>query len=134
MPTVTIHDLRGSVLAVDLRDLLRVLSPASERATWTITHPEASAFEATGEAGPRLEELAEASARVGGRELLALADDTQQVIWGDFIGVLPDAPHRDWLTIRAVDSSFFEVTTSDLASVAKLKSRFRDVRDAAGSA
>ena len=131
MPTVTINDLDGGVLAFDLRDVLRVLAPSSERATWTITHPDESPFEATGGAAPRLEKLAETSAQIGGSELLALADDTQQVIWGDFTGVLPDAPDQEWLTIRAFDSSFFEVTTSDLAAIAKLKTRFRDVRVAA---
>jgi len=130
--TFTIHDLDNRVLAFDLRDLLHALAPMSLAAQWTITAPDASPFEATGAGGVRLEALAEASAQIDGDELLSIADATVQVIWGDFVGVLPDHPHREWLTIRAVDSSYFEVETEDAASIALIKSRFRDVRDRAG--
>ena len=129
MARLTIHDLddRG-ILAFDVRDLLRALAPSSLAARWTIRTPDGESFEATGAGGLRLEELAEVSDQITGEELLAIADDTVQVIWGDFVAALPDDPHRDWLTIRAVDSSFFEVETSDEASIAVVKSRFRDVR------
>ncbi len=76
----------------------------------------------------RLEGLAEVSGQVTGHELLTIADDTVQVIWGDFVAAQPDEPYKEWLTIRAVDSSFFEVETSDEAALAVLKFRFRDVR------
>ena len=127
--TLSIHDLNNHVLAFDLRDLLHTLAPKSLAASWTIAAPDGSSFEATGAGGARLEELAELSAQIIGDELLSIADDTVQVIWGDFVAVLPDHPHREWMTIRAVDSSYFEVETWDAASVAAIKSRFRDVRD-----
>lgn len=128
MTTLTIHDLDGGALAFDLGDLIRALAPLSLAATWTITSPDESSFEATGVGGRRLEELAEASARIAGDELLIIADDTVQVIWGDFVGASPDDPHREWLTIRAFDSSFYEVETLDADAIAKVKSRFSDVR------
>lgn len=128
MTTLTIHDLDGGALAFDLRDVIRVLAPQSLAATWTITSPDEAEFEATGVGGLRLERLAEASVRIAGEELLAIADNTVQVIWGDFVGALPDDPHREWLTIRAFDSSFYEVETSDADAIGKLKSRFSDVR------
>ena len=129
MVSLTIHDLddRG-VLAFDLRDLLRVIGPRAITAEWTITDPVESGFEATGPGGERLEALAEASAQIAGAELIAIAEDTQQVIWGDFAGKLPNVQNQDWVTIRAFDSSFFEVETSDEAVIEKLKSHFRDVR------
>ncbi len=133
MALITIHDVEDHVLAFDLRDLLRILAPLAEKAAWTITSPAESAFEATGTGGLRLEELAEAAACIDGSELLAIADDTQQVIWGDFVGRLPDDPQRDWLTIRAFDSSFYEVETLDEAAIEKVKSRFRDVREVASA-
>lgn len=130
MATVTIHDLYdGRVLAFDLHDLLRLLAPSSLEARWTITSNEEDFF-ATGEGGARLEELAATAAEVTGIELLALADDTAQVIWGDFIGVLPDDGREPWITIRAVDSSFYEVMTYDSEAIFKIKTRFADVRDA----
>lgn len=130
MTTLTIHDLDGGALAFDLRDVIRVLAPLSLAATWTITSPDESEFEATGVGGLRLERLAEASARITGDELLAIADNTVQVIWGDFAAALPDDPDREWLTIRAVDSSFYEVEISDADAIAKLKFGFSDVRTA----
>ena len=128
MEKLTIHDLDGAVLAFDLRDLLRVLAPQSLAATWTITSSIESVFDATGAGGLRLEELADTSAEVIGEELLAIADDTVQVIWGDFVGALPADPDQQWLIIRAVDSSFFEIETSDQGSIAAIKSHFHDVR------
>lgn len=135
MATLSINDFddRG-VLAFDLRDLLRALAPRSSTAIWTIKTPDDGPFEATGTGGVRLEKLAETSAEIAGDKLLAIADDTVQVIWGNFVAALPDDPHREWLTIRAVDSSFFELETSDEAVISIIKSAFRDVRSALGSA
>jgi len=76
----------------------------------------------------RLEELASLSATIEGAELLSLADDTVQVIWGNFKGKLSENSDESWVTIRAFDSSFYEVETSDEAALACLVSRFRDVR------
>lgn len=128
MEKLTIHDLDGAVLAFDLRDLLRVLAPRSLAATWKITSSSASAFDATGSGGLRLEALADTPAQIIGEELLTIADDTVQVIWGDFVGALPADPDQEWLIVRAVDSSFFEIETSDQSSIAAIKSRFHDVR------
>lgn len=128
MATLTIHDLDGGALAFDLRDVIRALAPVSLAATWKITSPNESSFEATGVGGLRLEALAEASVRIVGAELLAIADDTVQVVWGEFVGMLPGDAHREWLTIRAFDSSFYEVETLDDAAIEKVKSRFSDVR------
>lgn len=128
MAVLTIHDLNGPALSFDLRDLLRVTAPLSLEATWTIKSPDTSPFEATGVGGLRLEELADSLARISGDELLALADNAAQVIWGDFAGALPDYPHQEWMIIRAVDSSFYVVETADEASITMIKSRFIDVR------
>lgn len=125
---VTIHDLDGPVLAFDLRDVLRALAPQSLAARWAIKSPGESAFEATGVGGLRLEGLADTSARIDGDELLAIADDTAQVIWGDFHGALADDADREWLIVRAIDSSFFEIETSDQIVLAMIKSSFKDVR------
>lgn len=130
MAKLSVHDLTRNTLAFDLRDLVRVLAPASLAAMWTIKAPEEVAFEATGAGGLRLAELAEVSARITGQELQNIANATTQVIWGNFIGVLPDEPDRTWLVIRAIDSSFYEIETADTAAVEKVKSHFTDVRNA----
>lgn len=128
MEKLRIFDLDDFGLAFDLRDVLRVLAPRSLAAKWTIRTPDACSFEATGAGGERLEELAKVSAQIGGDELLAIADYTVQVIWADFVGALSDEPSQEWLVIRAVDSSFFEIETSDQAALATIRSAFKDVR------
>ena len=112
MAKITIRDLDKGILAFDLRDLLRALAPHST-AAWTITSPDESSFEATGAGGMRLEELAESSSTIRGDELLVLADDTVQVtgvtLWASCRKILT----RHAVTIRAVDSSFYEVESSE---------------------
>ena len=128
MDKLTLHDLKGSVLAFDLRDLLRVLAPQSLAASWTINSPGEAAFDATGAGALRLQALADTQAQIIGEELLTIADNTVQVIWGDFVGALSTEPDQEWLIVRAVDSSFFEIETSDATSVAAIRSHFSDVR------
>lgn len=127
MTTLRIFDLKGGVLALDLGDLVRLLAPASLQARWTVTFTE-EGFEAIGGGGVRLEELAETDAQVSGAELIALAEDTVQVIWGEFIGMAPGAPHENWITIRVIDSSYWEVITSDEAVLEKVRTAYSDVQ------
>ncbi|ODN70781.1 hypothetical protein [Methylobrevis pamukkalensis] len=133
MPTLRIHDLTGHSLALDLRDLLRVLAPRSLQATWTVSPVRSSVagrewFDATGNGGEQLEALAEVDARISGADLRALAETTRQVIWGAFAGVLPDQPDGNWVTLRAVDSSFYEITTLDDTVIRAVRAAFNDVR------
>jgi len=130
MQTITIHDLNEerNVLAFDLRDLLALLSPAALAAEWTVADPACQEFFATGEGGAALEKLAAETAMVSGKDLLALANETQQVIWGDFMGAFQNRPGQIWTIIRAVDSSFYEITTSDSEVLDKVKGHFIDVR------
>jgi len=128
MVILTIHDLDGSGLAFDLHHVLRALGSSAMAATWSVMSPKSSDFDATGAGGQILHALAEVSARISGESLLAIADDTAQVNWGDFEGVLPDDTNRAWLTIRACDSSFYEVETWDDSAVMDIQAHFNDVR------
>jgi hypothetical protein len=118
LQTLRIFDLKGRVLAFDLRDLLDLLAPLSLEAEWVVSAikpgelwPES--LEATGEAGERLEILAQRNALISGVDLAALAKTTVQVIWGEFVGLLPVTLDNKWGIIRAFDSSFYEVTSCD---------------------
>lgn len=135
MTVLQIRDLSDGSLAFDLRHLLRLLAPPADTALWRVRTPQRQAFEASGSGGAALEDLAAAEApAMAGADLLVLADNTAQVIWGDFIGSLTTAPDVPWLTLRAVDSSFWEVETADDTAVARLRDRFRDVRTIAATA
>lgn len=126
MVTIRIFDKEDRVLAFDLRDLLRLLAPLSLEAEWRVS-PFEDEFEATGEGAMRLEELADNGGLITGNELLALAENTWQVIWGQFVGVLSGGSEKPWITIRAVDSSFYEIISSE-ETAATLKMHFNDIR------
>jgi diaminopimelate decarboxylase len=71
--------------------------------------------------------LAQKDARISGAVLADLAKKAKHVIWGQFTALSP-ALDQEWVTIRAIDSSFYEVTTPDANVQDKIKSFFRDVR------
>jgi len=62
--------------------------------------------------------------------LIALARDTQQVIWGQFAASLPAHPEKNWITVRAIDSCYYEITTGDETVLNVIRSSFKDVRTA----
>lgn len=135
MTKLRIYDLDHQALAIDLHHLLDLLAPRCLDATWLVSTVKTSLpgpkwFEATGEGGKQLEQLAQAHSTLSGRDLAALAKTTRQVIWGEFVGSLPEAPSHPWVTIRAVDSTFYEVTTFDDLVLHKIRSSFNDVQPA----
>lgn len=133
MATLRIYDLKQNVLALDLRDLLRLLAPRSLQANWIVStvkssKPGQERFEATGESGEQLEALAQDNAWLSGSDLAALAENTRQVIWGEFVGSGPTQSDKTWVIIRAVDSTFYEIDTDDKAVLSKISSTYKDVR------
>jgi hypothetical protein len=131
--TLRIYDLKEQMLALDLGDLVRLLAPRSLHATWTVSavkfaDPGEVWFEATGEGGELLETLAREDSRVSGSDLAALAKRTRQVIWGEFVGSFPADLDEKWMTIRVIDSTFYEITTLDETVLNKIRSTFKDVR------
>lgn len=102
MTSLRIYDLKDHALALDLKELLRLLAPLSLQAIWTVSavrssRPGHAWFEATGESGERLEALAQGNVRLPGTDLAALAETTKQVIWGEFTGSIPTRPDRAWV-------------------------------------
>jgi hypothetical protein len=137
MATVRIHDTDSDRHGCVLSRLLKLLAPRSLQANWIIsaiasTNPNWTWFEATGYGGEQLEMLAPSKARLTGHELAALAKKTRQVIWGSFVGSLSGANDDVWLTIRAIDSTFYEVSTSDEAILKAIKSIFGHVEPSEG--
>jgi hypothetical protein len=141
MKTLRIHDLRdGHVLALDLRDLIDLLAPGSLESSWTVSPVSLESptpgrtfdeFMVTGRGGDQLESLAASGSIVSGRILSEYAHATHQVIWGQFVATHPESTGA-WVVIRAIDSTFYEVTTSDNMVLAKIRSAYKDVRVASG--
>ncbi len=142
MTTLRIYDYRDGVLAFDLRDLIDLLAPRSLEASWTaspvrLNHPDVGRFYdefmMTGRQPGKdeLEVLAANGLSVCGVTFSEAAHAAWQVIWGQFVATLPEQ-NDVWVVIRAIDSTFYEVTTSDETVLAKIRSAYRDVRVAPG--
>lgn len=143
MTTLRIYDLRGRTLAVHLPDLIDLLAPRSLDASWavgpvTVEYPtlgrSLDEFIITGLGRPgegHLENLAANGASVSGAILLHYARETYQVIWGQFVATLPEQADA-WVVIRAIDSTFYEITTSDEEVLATIRATYKDVHEASG--
>ena len=139
MITLRIHDLRdGRVLAFDLRDLIDLLAPRSLESSWTVSpvsvkYPTLGRafdeFMVTGQGGDQLERLAASGSLVNGLIFAEYAHATHQVIWGQFVATHPEQTDA-WIVIRAIDSTFYEVTSVDEAVLATIRSAYSDVRTA----
>jgi hypothetical protein len=139
--TLRIYDLGDdSVLALDLRDLVDLLAPRSIEANWIVSpvgmvHLASGRtfdeFMATGQGGGQLESLAASGSRASGPTLAEYAHAAHQIIWGQFVATFPEQTDT-WVVIRAIDSTFYEVTTSDDIVLAKIRSTYTDVRIAPG--
>jgi hypothetical protein len=136
MATLRIYDLEQGALALDLRHILDLLGGGAGSAVWTVSAVPCArgeqAFDATGPGGEQLERAALSGLPVSGRELCAMAKETRQVIWGAFAAASPDTPGEAWLTIRAIDSTFWEITTRDETVLNAVRLAFADVREASG--
>lgn len=141
---LSIHDSENSMLAIDLRDILRVLEGYLGRWSWCVTW-----LDCHGGDGAVLCEKVQHSRPVGiwmsSRELLNFSKQIQQTVEGTFIAFpsgtdrhtvdlreldLAEFPtSRAELAIEAVDSSWFDVYTKDPDINSQIRQNFRDVRD-----
>ncbi|WP_375779672.1 hypothetical protein ACE103_12535 [Bradyrhizobium sp. ma5] len=143
MTTLRIYDYRDGVLALDLSDLVDLLAPRSLEASWTaspvrVNHPDLGRFcdefmvVGQGKAGQHpLEVLAANGSSFDGIRFSEAAHTARQVIWGQFVAALSEQDDH-WVDIRAIDSTFYEVTTSDKAVLNAVWASYKDVRVASG--
>jgi hypothetical protein len=145
MTMLRIHDYRNGVLALDLRDLIDLLAPRSLEANWivspvTLNYPQLDRsldnFMMTGPGEPgqdQLEQLAASRSSVNGIMISEAAHAAWQVVWGQFVATLP-GQKESWVVIRAIDSTFYEVTSADEVVLNAIRSAYKDVRVAPGPA
>ena len=123
MSGIRIRDLTEGFLAFDLIDLLEILGDSVVASSWRCSVEECISAD---NARPNLEDAYNAGERLAGMELLALARETRQVIDGTFEAFHP-GEDAAWITLSAVDSSYWEVFTADWFQLSRFEAHFRDV-------
>ncbi len=132
MPAITIHDLDRGSLAFDLRDLLRVAGEVARESTWACRVIECISRGSDRE-DAQLHNAYNSGGALPGAKLLALADQTRQVVDGAFVATHPQRGSA-WLRLEAIDSSYWEVEAASLEHLEPFRERFSDVRPSRGSA
>lgn len=84
---------------------------------------------ATGDRADELEAVAESGRRISGTELRELADGVRQVIWGEFRGYWNPSAHAPWVTVLAVNSTFYEVVSDDAVVLAEVSAALQDAEE-----
>ncbi|MGH2415075.1 MAG: hypothetical protein ACRDEA_15565, partial [Microcystaceae cyanobacterium] len=110
-------------LAVDLIDILHQINSLVEESEWEI-----SEVECLGKDADKLHQLSDTNERVSGHILLPVAANLAQVIDGVFAGYRK-GESQPWIIIEAVDSSAYDVYTSDEVVLAQLRQAFKQVID-----
>ncbi len=125
MRGITISDRQpnNNTLAVNLADILQLFGPKLASTEWEI-----SDIECLGTDSESLHQLADTQTRVSGETLLQIASNITQVIDGTFVGYPDNAPEPN-IIVRAVDSSAYDVESSDETILTVLRQRFQQVED-----
>jgi hypothetical protein len=128
MRGIKIRDMveSGQYLAVDLRHVLDALGERAIRSSW-----KACGVWATGKkagVAAKLEKLADGKTLTTGMELSRIANNLVQVIDGEF-QAFESGNTVPWVVIRAVDSSCYEIFSSENDVLDKVRNSFCEVSD-----
>ena len=104
----------------NLRDILWILGDDVRRSSWRATDVQCLGAEGT----EALHRASDTGDILEAGRLIALAEQVDQVTDGEFTGRLAD---EDWIVIRAVDSSAFDVETDRGEVIERLRASFEHV-------
>lgn len=119
MSRIIIRDSKDGVLNVDLIDVLNAIGPRVCESEWILRN-----VEAIGDAADIMHDVSDSGLPVSGARLVAIASNLVQVVEGIFYGILRD---QQWIIIRAIDSSEFEVETDEISIIETIRDRFHNV-------
>lgn len=122
--TIFDRDPTSGALSFDLRDILSVLGDDAERSAWTVRDVECL----DGDAAAALHRASDEGEVLAGGRLVGLACDVGRIIDGEFSAWLP-GQETAWITIRAVDSSAFDVETDREEILTALRAKFDRIDD-----
>lgn len=119
MNRIRLKDLhpRG-YLSFDLKDLLKVIKDEIKISTWRCECVEATAI-----SSPYVENLSSSVLLVSTKSLTEAAKNTNQVIDGIFTAYIDSV---EWLRIEAIDSTYWEVYSTDQDVLSKIQGAFND--------
>ena len=130
MPKVIIRDGtrpgEGNCLSFDLAQVLASLGPRARTSSWSchdlwfVTCDEQDV--------PELEQESDASQFLSGEDLLAATERLLQVIDGEFAAFDGDES-VPWVILRAVDSTFWEVESTEPGVLEAVSASFKDVEE-----
>ena len=106
---------------VTLHDILIRLNPLLSTAEWRCRVQEVA-----GEDPERWYALDETDSMASSESLLNLANDGTQIIDGDFLAVRPSG--EPMLLLRAVDSTHWDLFTTEQEILDEIRANFRDVQ------
>lgn len=121
--TILDKDPETRVLNFDLHDILLLFGNEVEGLQWDLRN-----VECTGKAAEILHSASTNQVRLSGGELLKLTNQILQVIDGEFTGYSPNS-ELPLIEIHAVDSSAFDVYSSNKEILGKIRKRFRQVEE-----
>jgi hypothetical protein len=130
MRAIRIHDCTPEgVLAFDLAEVLAALGTSGRSAFWTVggVASKDERLFATGKGMSELEGLASCAERVPRSRLAEIARDVRQVIWGEFKGYADKSSEDPIVVITAVDSSWWEVQSTNAGLLDRVARTFEHV-------
>jgi hypothetical protein len=113
-----------NILRFDLKDILRLVGEKGLESVWTLHGIES----VNGEVADEMHRLSDTGIAISGARLKFLADRILQVIDGEFRGA-SDTASEPWVSIRAIDSSAFDVLTNDEDVLQRFEVNFEEVTE-----
>lgn len=113
----------GNALSFDIRELIAVIGEPALVSSWQCKY-----LECFGDNAEKLHEISDKEQHISGEELMQIASGIYQTVDGEFEAYC-DKAEKPWLVIRAIDSSSFDVITSDLEILERVRRNFQDVTD-----
>lgn len=120
---IVTDETEDNFLAVNLLDILRLIEPLALNSEWDV-----SGLECFGSSANELYQLADAKARVAGKNLLQLAANLTQIIDGIFSGYL-SGELKPWIIVRVVDGFAYDVQTENEDVLIRIRQHFHAVVD-----
>ena len=135
MNAIELWDRPRAHIFLTLAEVLAPLPSRASRSQWSVSdfvyegrRGRQEIFEVASDEDDELTRLYNRHERVIGSRLVAISKSSPQVIWATFFGYDPPDAAEPWISLHAIDSTFWRYETSDVATRQALIKSFKDVR------